>query len=436
MTRAQRKRLIEEKKKTTERKVRLWSNDQWHDLTVWRVPVTALLLNADNRRFKAEKQLLEQKLGRSLDPERSVEDERSVISILLDSAPTVDGDSIRGKPSKDYEALKRDWSKRKQENPFWIRPDGVVRNGNRRLALVKRLAETEGADGNEWVDAVILDPKEFDDAEVFEMEQREQLTEDFKVRYTDINLLLALREAAISHGIDWNDSESIEEVAGRLQGVAGGDQSYASIQLYAVRYMDAYLRHTNAAGQYQRLMRQVERFRDVGKVMRSMEKDYPNDAPDMLELAFAACSASAPHGEIRALKKLFLQDRQRFRKLVREVRAIEKELPEPELQEPNLAVLDKDEEDGDSEAEPPGPSLVNYPASEVRTRIQNSIDGLAASQNKNVASSLEQALNRLEAVSMEQLKSILVDAPVTQDIVKRICEWTEAAKKVLPKQKG
>ena len=104
----------------------------------------------------------------------------------------LDGDRVVGKAGKDYEALRQDWQRRKQESPFWIRDDGTVRNGNRRLAMLRRhSARKKDAEGYEYVEAVVLDQLKINEIAIFEMEQREQLTEDYKVRYTDINLLLA-----------------------------------------------------------------------------------------------------------------------------------------------------------------------------------------------------------------------------------------------------
>src|SRR6266568_5383236 len=120
------------------RPVRLWCHDDWRDFPVFSVPVDALVLNIDNRRFAAERRLIEEKLGHQLDPENSPNDELSVISVLLDSNWIADGDVMKGTSSKAAAALRNDWNKRGQETPFWIRPDGTVRNGNRRLALLKR----------------------------------------------------------------------------------------------------------------------------------------------------------------------------------------------------------------------------------------------------------------------------------------------------------
>ena len=69
--------------------------------------------------------------------------------------------------------------------------------------MIQRLIQDQGAAGNDWVDTIILDEDDINEDDLFEMVQREQLTENLKVRYTDINLLLALRDAAQSHGIDW-----------------------------------------------------------------------------------------------------------------------------------------------------------------------------------------------------------------------------------------
>lgn len=420
-----------------DRTVRLWCKDEWRDFEVWRVPVEGLLLNVDNRRFAAERKLFERDLGHSLDPENSPVDEKSVISILLDDGRHRDGDEVKGNPSKDTESLKIDWTARKQETPFWIRPDGTVRNGNRRLAMLKRLQGDQGFEGFEWVDAVVLGPTEIDEQALFDMEQREQLTENLKVRYTDINLLLALRDAAIAKQIDWADPDSIDRVAGLLQQVAGGDKVYAVIQLRAIRYMDAYLDDSNSSGQYQKLLRQVERFRDVGKVMARMENDYPDDAPDMLRLAFAAIRAGNPHADIRALRQMFIDDRPRYASLLQGVEEDEREwegTTEPQLADPDLEADLAEQEDEAPEEEPPGPVVPNYPSTQVKTRIKNAIDGMRAAASSDVLSTLEQVLNRLDALTdeRERLAAALSEQPeAVQQALNRVIDWADLARQLL-----
>jgi len=201
-TAAERTQAIETRKTQCDEKAKLWIHDGWNLRDVWKVPVDALVLNVDNRRFAAERLWVQEQLGRSLDPENYPDDELSVESLLLDKSHRPENGQIVGTPSKDYESLKNDWDRRGQETPFWIRPDGTVRNGNRRLAMIKRVQRQAGDSGLNWVNAVILDPREIDEAALLEMEQREQLTENFKVRYNDIDYLLALREAAQIREID------------------------------------------------------------------------------------------------------------------------------------------------------------------------------------------------------------------------------------------
>jgi hypothetical protein len=400
----ERRQMIEARQKDAGRPERLWARDQWRDFPVVQVPVEALALNVDNRRFAAERNLVEHDLGRPLDPENSPEDEQILETILLDTQYELDGDRLVGKPSKDYDALKKDWLRRRQETPLWIRPDGTVHNGNRRLAMLKRLQREEGIEGFEYVDVIVLDPDDIDEVALFDMEQREQLTENLKVRYTDINLLLAVRDAAEARSIDWFDAASIDRVAGELQNVIGNNKSYAVVQLNAIRYMDAYLDSSDQIGQYRKLIGQIERFRDVGRAMSKLEVDYEDDVPGMLRVLFAAIRAGAPHGDIRVLRDIFLKDRARYEQLLAEVDGIEADweqtdsetLADPEFIEITPAA---DDEDADELDEPPGPNVPNYPRTDIRDAIDNALDGFAASRTDDVAKTLRQIVNRLEVLS-------------------------------------
>ena len=68
-TAAERVRYIEDRKLDTRRTERLWVHDSWTHRAIYQVPVDALVLNADNRRFRAERMWAEAQLGRALDPE-------------------------------------------------------------------------------------------------------------------------------------------------------------------------------------------------------------------------------------------------------------------------------------------------------------------------------------------------------------------------------
>jgi hypothetical protein len=440
MKASDRRKAIAERSEDTGTKARLWCKATWKMFPILRVPLEALMLYVDNHRFQAERKLIESQLGHAIDPENQPDDEKAIIAILLDNALKVDGDRVVGKPTKEAEALRDDWLARKQETPFWIRPDGTVRNGNRRLAMLRRLTAEKGVAGHEFVDVVILDPKDVNERDLFDMEQREQLTENLKVRYTDINLLLTLKEAAEARKIDWTDPESIDKVATELQHVAKGNKAYAGIQLRAIKYMDLFLADAGKPGQYQDLLRQVERFRDIGNVMVHMEADYQDDAPDMLRLAFAAIRAGNQHEDIRALRKLFLDDRTKYKKLLTAITKDEEEWEKAagnaRLEEPKIVsrATDDDEEDED---EVPGPVVPNYPRDRVKTKISNAIDSHKAAQ-LNVSSILEQAYGRLEPLNAKKLKEALQGqgAAEIEDVLLKLVTWADEARGALPKRKS
>lgn len=434
MTADERRQLIKTRKQATGRKDRLWARDDWREFDICQVPVEALLLNVDNRRFTAERTLIEEKLGHELDPENSPDDDRTLEIILLDTGIDVDGTRAVGTPGKDYEALKRDWQRRRQETPLWVRPDGLVRNGNRRLAMLRRLQREEGLEGFEYVDAVILDPVEVDEVALFDMEQREQLTENLKVRYTDINLLLAIRAAAEARNVDWFDPDDIERVAGELQHIVGNDRGYAGVQLNAIKYMDGYLEDSGQPGQYHKLIGQIERFRDVGRAMAQIETDYPDDAPDMLRLLFAAIRAGLPHGKIRDLRRMFRYDRERHTRLLGEVGMIEQQWEsdgeQAQLADPEVLIhAEETADDDDEEAEPPGPNVPNYPRFEITDAVENALDGFQASRNEDVVQILRQVLNRLEILSDErgQLARALAshDAETVRTALRAVVDWAD-----------
>ena len=401
----------------------LWVADSWKSFNVWRVPLDLLVLNVENRRFAAERKYFEAKLGLTLDPENREFDALSLESILLDSATSrrVENGRVVGKASKDTVALDADWLNRGQERPFWIRPDGVVHNGNRRLAMMRRRRREYGEDGNTWVQVVEIGD-DIDELTLFRMEQHEQLTEDYKVLYTDINLLLAIRDAAEASDIDWGDAESIDRVAGELQGLIGNNKNYAIIQLDAIKYMDGFLDDSNQPGAYELLLRQVERLRDVGKAMRQVQKLAPDREEDMLDVCYAAIRSGISHGDIRDIKMMFVKDRSRFDALVTDIREAEagwepapgtQPLHEPDLEDANDDELDGTDDlydDDDADSEPAGPNMPDYePAENVRRSFDSQLDSFKASQVTDVRKLLAEVINRLEVLASEN-RNLLEDA--------------------------
>lgn len=413
---------------------KVWLREAWRYEPVWEVPVEALVLNVDNKRFAAERDIVEHELGHPLDPANSPEDEDSVIAILCDTALEIDRERkvAVGSPSKDYLALREDWLRRRQAEPLWIRPDGTVRNGNRRLAMIKRL-RSDGEDIS-WVDAIILDESDVDEAELFRMEQREQLAENFKKRYADINALLALKEAAELEQIDWQDPDSLRDVARRLKHYAGKDDArYATVQLQAIKGIDAYLDYLSEPGSYRLVTGQVEVFREVGQCLALMESE-PEDGPDLLATAFSFVQSRKRYQDLRSLRKMFIEDRSRFLALAEQIRKQEdtggwgaEDEPQGVIV-PDLDVVtsrdDQDDNDADDadadDAPPPAVGAVNYPRTLIEPLIDEALDAFGAAQ-LDVPTLLQQARSRLEAVGPGVLASALADDPSGQ--VSAHVEW-------------
>lgn len=433
-TAAERIQAIEDRKTRCDEKTKLWIQDEWSLRDVWKVPVDALVLNVDNRRFAAERLWAQEQLGRSLDPENYPDDELCIESLLLDKSHRVENGQIKGTPSKDYESLRNDWDRRGQETPFWIRPDGTVRNGNRRLAMIKRVQRERGDSGLNWAEAVILDPQEIDEAALLEMEQREQLTENFKVRYNDIDYLLALREAAEIREIDWFDPDSIDEVAGKLQTTVEKSKPEVVRDLYAVKYMDLFLEDSNQAGEYHRLLRTLEIFRDIGRMMITVEADHPDDFDRVLQVLFSGVRAGKKYEDIRQLRQMFRRDRERFDRLSETISDAESQiqpdnrptLASPAETSPDESDVEEEEEDG---ADGGGPSVTNYPPAIGRI-IDVAIDGYQASRQSDVLKIIREIVNRLESLLMERdrLATAIEDGDegaAIKDALREIVEWAD-----------
>lgn len=267
--------------------------------------------------------------------------------------------------------------------------------------MIKRVQRTGGDSGLKWVTAVILDPKEIDEATLLEMEQREQLTENFKVRYNDIDYLLALREAAEIRDIDWFDRDSIDEVAGKLQSTVEKSKSEVVRDLYAVKYMDLFLEDSSQPSQYHRLLRTLEIFRDIGRMMMTVESDYPDEFDRVLQVLFAGVRAGKKYEDIRQVRQMFRKDRSRFDRLAEGISDAETQIQpdkKPTLASPPETSPDESDDDEGDDEENGGPSVTNYPPA-IGRMIDVAIDGYQASRQSDVLKTIREVVNRLESLT-------------------------------------
>jgi len=407
MNKVERTAELAAKLTATERSERIWSKGEFNDVAILRAPTDLLYLNNDNRRFRAEAQGAAAELGRLLDPMSNPADEQSIISLLLDRDPHVEDERVVGKPRKEAKALLADWERRGQEKPFWIRPDGLVVNGNRRLAMIKRQQAEAGASFSDWVDIIVFTEDDYDDEVLFDLEASEQLTEGLKVRYSDINVLLTLRDAADREDVDWLDPDSIRSVAARIQHLVSNNPDYAVIQLNAIKYMELYLEDIGSPGEYHRLQRMVERFREVGKTMAAVAADDPSREDRMLGLMFAAIQANSTHLDIRALRNQWRDDPEEFDRLYVYVETLEDEAePEPE-EEPEVVVTDEDDDEAEDTA--PAPTTPGYPKQAVKRALDSAVQAVTDAKQRDKHGHVLTAAARLAAITAEDLQDHVVD---------------------------
>lgn len=325
-----------------------------------------------------------------------------------------------------------------RRHPLWIRPDGFVSNGNRRLALLKRLAEQRGTEGYDWVEVLVFPYDDFTDDDLFEMEAREQLTEGLKMRYSDLNALLTLRDAAEKEGIDWHDDESISRVASRLQYlVKRSNAAYARIQLDAIKYMSEYLMHISEPENFPKMRRSVERFRDVGKNIAWVAREDPSRQADMLEACFGLISAGGRYGDVRDLRTMLAKNPDAFDALLAEMRLLEDgAAPQDEEEEPDEEAVaeelfeDEDEDDPTDTGPSPAP---RYPKRQVKRVVDLRLDNQRNPHRDDIEFQVRSSADRLADVEVQELAALLADAPndSLRAAVGVIVEWADAARVAL-----
>lgn len=157
-------------------------------LESYAIPTSLLQYNHDNRRFNLEIQEEEIKLGRKLDP-TSKDDVRRIKELLL-------LDQAEAKKLKDD--LKRIGE---QTEVGAVSFDGVVINGNRRMATLEELYSEDPNKKWESLWAVRL-PKDISEKDLWRIEAGLQLSKEKVADYGPVNNLLMISEgkkAGLSH---------------------------------------------------------------------------------------------------------------------------------------------------------------------------------------------------------------------------------------------
>ena len=182
-------------------KVRIYSDAESRQLDVYEVPQKILSYNFDNVRISGEKAKIEYDRGKKLNPTDPA-DQRTVQNILYSS-------KFYSKTAT--EDLQDDIKGKGQDEPAIVTVDGVVWNGNRRLAIRRQLLKDTGDQKYSRVGIVVL--PELSGKELKILERRLQMHRDWKEDYGSIQTRLDVRNSL--NDSSWTDQETIASYGGR-----------------------------------------------------------------------------------------------------------------------------------------------------------------------------------------------------------------------------
>lgn len=149
------------------------------ELEVYRFPLSYLAYNIRNGRFASELRELESDLGKFLDPENP-DDARRIEELLL-------------KDKNQAKFMTKDMMRVGQLRPGAITWDGRIIDGNRRVAVLRRLHDETSEERFNYFEAVRLPPN-MSAKDLWRIEAGIQLSYDLKATYGPINELLKIRE--------------------------------------------------------------------------------------------------------------------------------------------------------------------------------------------------------------------------------------------------
>jgi len=195
-------------------------------LDFYRFPVDLLCYNANNGRLGIERRQWEQDNGRLLDG-RLREDSVIIREMLLNLEPD------------KTEVLENDLHQKGQIEPGVITHDGIVINGNRRMAVLEVLHEKEPTGKWQYLEAVRL-PREISERDLWKIEAGLQLSKDKVLQYHPVDALLKIKEG-IDRGL------SAKEVAAAMYAWKADEVREAIERLQLI---DSFLQFWGQPGNY------------------------------------------------------------------------------------------------------------------------------------------------------------------------------------------
>lgn len=252
-------RILKIAKKTTRREL-FWLGDERKELDVYQIPIKHLYFNIENGRY-ADKmvQLRQDNPGVEIDPRE--EKWRGEIRRMLKGEY-----SGTEKDKESFDILRKDILARKQLHPGVALNDGGVLDGNRRLAVLLELYDTEKNPSRfEYLDAVIL-PEDVSSEDRWRIEAGLQIGKDEKLDYSPINRLLKIKEGLT---LFQNTGDPAKEIANTLIGIT---KEEVADDIKKIRLIDQYLDFIKKPNAYGSVSGVMERFEEAVNTLESARR--------------------------------------------------------------------------------------------------------------------------------------------------------------------
>lgn len=239
-----------------------WKGNNLIDFPVYRVPTKLLSYNFNNTRIRSELEGFLHKTNQTPDP-KNEQHITKVHDILLHSKWFGD---IR------TEKLSTDIIERGQLDPAVARPDGILIDGNRRLAILRKLESETNSRTFSTMDICVLDELATE-SDLKALEMRLQMTQSFRVRYGEINTALEFRH--LHRNLHWTLDE-IEEITGKYY-----KKKKVLDMISIIDLIDECLSILPPKGahikQYTELEKGWEGFANLWNIIKSIKKTEPNE---------------------------------------------------------------------------------------------------------------------------------------------------------------
>jgi hypothetical protein len=250
-------------------------------LPFFRFPIELLTYNANNGRLAMDIREWEQTNGRKLDGRRPED------GVII-------RDMLQGLDQDKTSVLSKDLHQKGQMEPGVVTHDGVVINGNRRMAVLELLHQEEPTGKWRFLEAVRLSPT-ISERDLWRVEAGLQLSKDKVAEYHPVNELLKIKEG-IDRGL------SPEEVAAAMYAWKADEIEEA---LERLRLIDDFLVFFGQKGNYGIIKRfgLHEYFIDIQKrvIAPAVRNGEPaREQQKRVKYAFALIRASIlPHDRQR-----------------------------------------------------------------------------------------------------------------------------------------